>query len=402
MPGPAPLLRPPDLRASSVRRVASRATDMVLSWVVWWAAYFVAAEFFDDERVLGLALIGAVAAIGVEATLVAATGGTFGHLVTGQRVRRVDGGRVAPGAALGRSAGTVSLCLLPIVGPVILAGSVLLDPLLRGFHDRQRDLIVVRDRLLGPVDLESLAPIPDIERCTVFGTVADLNRRRRARAHRLDGQTWLVAGLALVVVAYAVDSESALGEWVDGVVSTQVFWWAVAAWLIALVVDETVTIHRHGQTPGHRIGDLRVLDMVTGQPPSWPRSLVRALVVTALTTIPPLHLVGAGWLKVSASNRGPHDLLARTVVVLNGTEPSQPPPPNAYAWLPPAPSALAVERSPGPLGHLPPPPAQAHTWLSPSGSARAGVPSPGHVGHRPPPPADPDRWSSPEEPGGGH
>jgi len=191
----------------------------------------------------------------------------------------------------------------------------------------------------------------------------------------------LVAGLGVVILTYAVDSNGLLSRFV-GDDPPSVFWFALPMWFLLVVAEEAISVHRTGQTGGHRVGGLRVVDHVSGGPPGWGRSTLRAFAVSALTLIPPLHLLGALWVQLSPTNRGVHDLLGRTLVVIDGTAPSQPPPPGALVAVEtPAPPGLARSMAggpPAPPGWIPP--ADRGSSLPPAPTVPVGARSPNRNG----------------------
>jgi uncharacterized RDD family membrane protein YckC len=89
-------------------------------------------------------------------------------------------------------------------------------------------------------------------------------------------------------------------------------------WLVLFVVDETWRIARDGSTLGHRREGLVVVDERTGEPPDRSRALARAVVLTVFWFFPPLLPVLALSIQLGRSGRGPHDLVAGTVVVEAG------------------------------------------------------------------------------------
>jgi uncharacterized RDD family membrane protein YckC len=90
------------------------------------------------------------------------------------------------------------------------------------------------------------------------------------------------------------------------------------AWLVLFVVDETWRIARDGSTSGHRREGLVVVDERTGEPPERPRALARAIVLAVFWFFPPLLPVLALSIQLGRSGRGPHDLVAGTVVIEAG------------------------------------------------------------------------------------
>jgi uncharacterized RDD family membrane protein YckC len=78
--------------------------------------------------------------------------------------------------------------------------------------------------------------------------------------------------------------------------------------LVLLVVVLSVAWSGTGRTIGNNVVGLRVV-REDGGALSWPRALVRALVVVMF------HVVSMGWILVSRKNAGLHDLVCRTAVV---------------------------------------------------------------------------------------
>lgn len=233
---------------------------------------------------------------------------------------------------------------LVVAMPIALVTSIALSPLQRAFHDRLSGTVVVQSGAPAMITTADLSTWWQPGRATVmspWGRVPDLFERRRARAHRIDGAWWL-AGL---ILATAIVSAAA-----DGVKS--MWLWATLAWLIAVTIDETRHIAGTGATPGHEHFGFRVVDIGTGEPPTTARAFVRAAVVAPLLYIPPLQLIGALWVHASSLHRGPHDLLAHTIVVEPGYRPHTfvAPPPRFTAF------SYAASPVPNPVDHLPPPP----------------------------------------------
>ena len=61
--------------------------------------------------------------------------------------------------------------------------------------------------------------------------------------------------------------------------------------------------------------------METGEVPTRSRAILRAVVLAPLLYVPPLQLLLAFWVRASSLHRGPHDLLANTIVVEPGYRP---------------------------------------------------------------------------------
>ena len=114
------------------------------------------------------------------------------------------------------------------------------------------------------------------------GPPAPFDRRRRARASRLDGAPVLVLLILALGFLLSVPEPSA---WLIGLVGL--------AWVVAFVADETWRISRHGATAGHRRFGLAVVDRTTGEAPSPISSVTRAILVALpLYVLPTLCIVG--------------------------------------------------------------------------------------------------------------
>jgi len=62
-------------------------------------------------------------------------------------------------------------------------------------------------------------------------------------------------------------------------------WWFLLLLAVAIVTYEVVPVHLRGQTPGKVLARTRVVDIETGQPPSWRNSFVRWIIVFALFAV---------------------------------------------------------------------------------------------------------------------
>ncbi|CAN5859380.1 hypothetical protein BH24ACT3_BH24ACT3_04170 [soil metagenome] len=274
------------------------------------------------ERPLANLFCALVALALYEAAFVATLGATTGKLATGLRVVELDrdGGGVSTSTAVrrGLAVGALGLTLVPGVAAIVSAS---LSPLGRGFHDRSNRTFVVRART-GPVATAELVGYAVREQPPIWsahGPLASFASRRRARASRLDDAPILVVALIAMMAALELGGLRAL------LLTT-------ALWLVLFVVDETWRISRFGATAGHRREGLIVVDRRTGQPPGQGRALARALVLAPLLYIPPLQGILALWVVISDANRGPHDLVGGTVVVVVAAEPAVNAPPASPAW----------------------------------------------------------------------
>lgn len=185
------------------------------------------------------------------------------------------------------------------------AMSVIAFPSRRGVADRIAGTIVVPFEApevitRADVDAEDEATRP--RPITPWGPVATIEARRRARANRLDDSPLLVVALVAVTVAWTFDA-------------TLVAIGLAALFALVLVVDEATRIGRDGGTSGHRREGLAVLDEETGEAPGRGAAYARAVTLSVFWLFPPLLLLLALWVQLSPTGRGPHDLVAGTVVV---------------------------------------------------------------------------------------
>lgn len=143
---------------------------------------------------------------------------------------------------------------------------------------------------------------------------------RRAVARGIDMFTVLFITLALVLLGLAPVMSSISTRWAPEPWGRA----AAATVLYALVatVYETVFLALRGQTPGKDVCNVKVVDVGTGQTPSWGRALARTLPFAVLRLIPGVALGTAAaplLLGVPASvnrrGRSPVDVLARTIVI---------------------------------------------------------------------------------------
>jgi uncharacterized RDD family membrane protein YckC len=211
---------------------------------------------------------------------------------------------VAAGAMArsGAGFGTGSV-VIAIAGGYVLG--VVTFPSRRGVADRIAGTIVVpfeAPELITRADVDAEDEATRPRPVTPWGPVATIEARRRARAARLDDSPLLVLALVAVTVAWTFDAVPiAIG--------------LAVAFGILLVLDEATRIGRDGGTSGHRREGLAVLDEETGEAPSRGAALARAVTLAVFWLFPPLLVVLALWVQLSPAGRGPHDLVAGTVVV---------------------------------------------------------------------------------------
>jgi uncharacterized RDD family membrane protein YckC len=222
------------------------------------------------------------------------------------------------------SIGSLSLILAPVAagvmaesgagfgtGGIVIAVAlgyaltVITFPSRRGIADRIAGTIVV------PFEAPGLITRADVEAedegvrprlVTPWGPVATIEARRRARAARLDDSPLLVVALVAVTVAWTFDALAiAIG--------------LAVLFAVLLVLDEATRIGRDAGTSGHRREGLAVLDEETGEAPGRGAAMARAITLAVFWLFPPLLLVLALWVQLSPAGRGPHDLVAGTIVV---------------------------------------------------------------------------------------
>lgn len=312
------------LAAPLGRRLAARAIDLALALLL----LYLVTRFVPAGRLLGRLALGLGVLSAYEALFVLQLRATPGKLATSLRVAQLDRAGVDPIAAWTRGAatsvGTLALVVLPVAvgvmtdsGPGLVLGGVVVAvaggfalsvaafPLRRGVADRMADTMVVPFEAPEMVLRSSVDAATDAERPrpqTAWGPVASLDARRRARAARLDDAPLLVVGLVAVILAWTFDRPVL----------------AVAlscAWIVAFAADEAWRVARDGGTSGHRREGLAVVDEVTGEAPTTGRSLARAATLAVFWLFPPLLPVLWVWMQVTPAGRGPHDLVAGTVVV---------------------------------------------------------------------------------------
>lgn len=288
----------------------------------------IVARFVPEPRLLArmVLLMGAMTAY--EALFTIHLRATPGKLATGLRVAELDRVRVEPVTAWTRGVvttiGSLAVILsLPALGlmtrdvaglafggtVVLIAGgyalTVLTFPSRRGIADRIAGTIVVPFEAPEVVTSEAVAAHDQASRPrprTAWGPVATVDARRRARAARLDDAPVLVIALVAVTVAWTFDAAPV------AIALAVVF-------AVLFVLDEAVRIGRDGGTAGHRQQGLAVLDESTGEPPGRASALARAVTLAVFWLFPPLLVVLALWVQLSPTGRGPHDLVAGTVVV---------------------------------------------------------------------------------------
>lgn len=321
------------MEATLGRRGVARAVDAALALVV----LYLVARVVPGERVLARAVL-AVGAVGAyEALFVQQVRATPGKLATGLRVAHLGHAEVGTTAAWVRGvvSATGALALI-LLGPalvamtettasllaggavVVVAGGYLMGILVgaghRGLADRLARTAVV------PFEAPPIVTAADLgldDRAEPvagpWGPLATPSERRRARLARLDDAPALVVGLVAVLLAWVLDPTTLI---VLGGVDVPVVAAALtAAWVVALVADETWRVARDGGTAGHRRQGLAVVDEDTGEAPTAGRSLARAVVLAVFWLFPPLVPVLVAWVQLSRTGQGPHDLVAGTLVV---------------------------------------------------------------------------------------
>lgn len=357
--------------ARTSQRVAARIVDSMIAFGCVVAVIVIG----PHGRPLAQDLLIVVLVTAIETIAVTRTGATLGMHVMDIRVAPVGRTGHPDWTTAWRRSLPVALCypiLLPglfvvFAMPFALLMSIALSPHRRAFHDRSSGTVVVQKGAPARIDDHDMAGWWQNDQSVVFsewGRVPDLNDRRRARAHRLDG-TWWLSGLIMVTTIASVGMRDVPKLWL----------WSTALWFVAVTTDEVWWITTRGAHPGHLRAGYRVVDLATGETPSRARAFVRAVVLGPLLYVPPFQLVLALWVRASVLHRGPHDLIARTVVVEPDFEPrvfAPPPMPSPIppfvpipAWYPPAP-IWAPPQSP-----LPPPPqsrprAPDAQWMPPT------------------------------------
>lgn len=306
------------------RRFGARCIDLALGLLILW----IITRFVSGDRLLGRLVLGFGALSAYEALFVLQLRATPGKLATALRVAELDRDSTDVVTAWIRGALTTVATLAVVMTPaaltvmadsttgfvlgavvVMAAGGAALSitaaPLRRGAADRMAGTIVVPFEAPAVIASAAVINAADEERPpaqTPWGPVATNLARRRARHARLDDSPLLVVVLVATLMAWTVDQVAL----------------AVAlaiAWIVILMGDETWRIAREGATAGHRREGLVVLDEATGEAPTAGRAAARSVVLAVFWLFPPLLPVLWAWMRTSSSGRGPHDLVAGTVVV---------------------------------------------------------------------------------------
>lgn len=137
-----------DVLAPFVRRAMGLAVDSVVAAVpVGLVALAVAPGGVGTASLALLVLLQLATVIAYQSVLVARSGRTVGHRILRIAVvRRDDGGRVTPRAALARAVLPAVVALVPFVGAaltVIVYARALFHPLNQGLHDAVAGTVVV-------------------------------------------------------------------------------------------------------------------------------------------------------------------------------------------------------------------------------------------------------------------
>lgn len=294
--------------ASRGQRLGARTLDLIAVGVLVFIALVV---FGDNDRPAASFAIAWFVILVYETAFVTALGATPGKLAVGLRVLALDDlGSVPFDRAVKRGAATAALAALPVVGWVVWLSSTLTDPLGRGVADRAGQTMVTPKAFTAVAsrDLPGYADGARPPRMTALGRVGDLDVRARARLRRLNDAPLLVVAVGLLALAASLPySTSSI------LIGTSL------AWVVVFVIDETIRVHRHGATAGHRAAGLVIRSHRTGGPPGLGRSFARALVLGFSLYVPVV-----GWLVLIVSlvmirfnDRGAslHDLAGGTVVV---------------------------------------------------------------------------------------
>lgn len=282
-----------------------------------------------EPRLIARLLLTAAGIVAYEALFCLYARATPGKLATSLRVAPIDRLQIDPGAAIRRGLAiaypTVAALMLPSalrsmsssLGSLIVGGlavavvggaflTVATAPGRRGFPDRVADTIVVPHEAPEVISRETVVALGadsgDAPILTPWGPLASRAARRRGRAGRLDDSPVLVVLLVVTLFAWTLDRPAV----------------AIAlacAWAAALVIDEARKVARDGGTAGHRAAGEVVLDEATGEAPSFGAALARSAVLAVFWLFPPLLPVLAIWIRLSPKRRGPHDLVAGTIVV---------------------------------------------------------------------------------------
>ncbi|HEX7130929.1 MAG TPA: RDD family protein, partial [Iamia sp.] len=289
---------------------------------------YIVTRIVPAPRLLARMVLGLGAITAAEALFVLQLRATPGKLATGLRVAELDRARIDQTTAWTRGLVTTIASLavilaLPamavmtrspagfVVGGMVVAIAggyglgVVAFPSRRGVADRIAGTIVVpfeAPDLITRADVEAEDEVTRPRPVTPWGPVAAIDARRRARAGRLDDSPLLLVTLVAVTVAWTFDAVPAAIA-------------LAALFAVVLVIDETARIGRDGGTSGHRREGLAVLDEATGEAPGRTASIARAVTLAVFWLFPPLLVLLALWVQLSPTGRGPHDLVAGTVVV---------------------------------------------------------------------------------------
>lgn len=287
---------------------------------------YLATRVVPGDRLLGLLVVALVGLTAFEALFVTALGATPGKLAAGIRVTELDRVQIDPVTGWTRGAITAVACLTVMLVPralgvmadsgagfllgatvIGISGGYVLTlvtaPLARSIADRTAGTLVVPHETVDPVPSFLVDGAEGTRRrTTAWGPVAPAEARRRARASRLDGEPLLVVVLVAVMVAWVLGHP----------------WVAIAlavVWAALHVLVEATSIGRDAGNSGHRREGLVVLDEATGEAPGRLAAIARAVTLTVFWLFPPLLPVLMVWVRLSPTGRGPHDLVAGTVVV---------------------------------------------------------------------------------------
>ncbi len=288
----------------------------------------------DDSRPLAVLAVALVAIAAYEALFADAVGSTPGKMATSLRITSVGRASLDQIDAWRRGVATaiatvailsiptaldlvvssasgllVAMLVLGIAATAILSTST--SPIRRGAIDRFAGTVVLHVEapgVLSAADIESRDGGGTPVVVTRWGPVASLGLRLRARTSRLDDSPALVLGLVAVLLL-----------WSSGLLPLALG--ATVAWIILWIVDETWRLGRLGGTAGHRREGLAVVDEETGEAPDPPRAAARAVTLAIFSFFPPLVPVLLLWMRMSPAGRGPHDLVAGTVVVTRDPNP---------------------------------------------------------------------------------
>lgn len=306
------------------RRIWARAIDLALGLLI----LYVVTRIVPAPRLLARLALGLGGLTTFEALFCIQLGATPGKLATALRVAELDRARIDPATAWTRGLVTAIASLALIlsvpaglvmadsvagfgVGGVVVALaagyvlSVVTFPSRRGAADRIAGTIVVpfeAPAVVTRADVEATDEATRPRPVTAWGPIATVEARRRARAARLDDSPLLLVALVGVTLAWTFDAVGvAIG--------------LAVLFAVLFVVDEAARIGRDGGTSGHRREGLAVLDEATGEAPGRSAAIARAVTLAVFWLFPPLLVLLALWVQLSSTGRGPHDLVAGTVVV---------------------------------------------------------------------------------------